>query len=240
MKRLYYAAMTALLLMPPTRSDAVVVECANCSTIAEELLSDAKQANQYTTQLDQYRTQLQQYQNMLTNTMQLPMSIWNNVTSDIMQIRNLTNAASLLTGNSGTIMSRLQNAQGYASSATMLPNQISNQFTMWQQTLGNASNSLGRTLGVQQGQENNNAALQARIQAQSTSAVGQMQAIQAGNQLAALTSSQLNQIQTTLTAAAQEQATRDQIAADRQAMQDAQWQAFVAAPALNTSGYPSY
>jgi P-type conjugative transfer protein TrbJ len=103
----------------------------------------------------------------------------------------------------------------------MTPQQIGQQFGMWQTTLGNASNSLARTLGVQQGQEQNYAALQAAMQVHSQTAVGQMQAIQAGNELAGLANTQLQQIQTTLTVYAQDQTNRGLVADDRQAAHDA-------------------
>jgi P-type conjugative transfer protein TrbJ len=222
MKRSLLAGIAALplLMAQPTQSEAVIVECDNCSTIAEELVSDAKQAQQYATQLQQYATELQQYANMVQNTVALPMQVFAGVSNDIMQVRNLANMASVLTGNSGSILQRLQMAGSYANQAAMLPNQIGSQFTMWSQTLGNASQSLGKVLGVQQGQQTNYAALQAAIQQHSQTAAGQMQAIQAGNELAALTSTQLNQLQTTLTATAQQIATRDLVTADRQAAQD--------------------
>jgi type IV secretion system protein TrbJ len=224
MKRYLFLASVAfapLLMAHSTPANAVVVECANCADLEDQLISDAKQAQQYLTQLDQYKTQLQQYANMVQNTTQLPQAIWAQVTSDIMQVRNITNAASLLTGNSGSIISRLQSAGGYLNQATRLPTNIGSQFTMWQQTLANSSNSLGRTLGVQQGQEQNYASLLTAIDAQSQNADGQLKAIQAGNEMASLTSQQLNQIQATLTAASQEAATRDNIAAERQGVADA-------------------
>ena len=234
------AAATALLICS-VRSDAqVVVACPTCSSLVEELVSDAKQAQQYATQLSQYQTQLSQYANMIQNTVALPQSIWSNVQGDILQIRNLTNAASLLTGNSGSILTRLQSAQSYAGQVSYLPTNIGSQFSMWQTTMGNASNSLGRTLGVQQGQENNYTALQAAIQAHSQTAAGQMQAIQAGNEMAALTNTQLNQIQTTLVAAAQEQATRDDIQAERQALADQATAQFLSAPYAPLTGWPTY
>jgi P-type conjugative transfer protein TrbJ len=242
MKRFFLASIAAvpLLLIQPERSDAVIVECANCSQFAEQLISDAKQAAQYTLQLQQKATQLQQYANQIQNTVALPMSVWASVQSDIIQVRSLANAASLLTGNSGSILTRLQSAQGYVNQASFLPQNIGSQFTMWQQTIGNANNSFARTMGVQQGQEQNYAALQAAINLHSQTATGQMQAIQAGNELASLTSTQLNQIQTTLTAAAQEQATRDVVAADRQALADAYTTQFLAAPPAPLTGYPTY
>jgi P-type conjugative transfer protein TrbJ len=241
MKRLLLIGVAALplSLTQPARSYAVIVECANCSDLADQLIADAKQAQQYATQLQQYQTQLQQYANMVQNTVQLPMQVWSTVTNDINSVRSIANAASLLTGNSGSILTRLQSAQGYAGSAATIPTQIGSQFTMWQQTLGNASNSLGRTLGLQQGQESTYAAQQAQIQAMNPT--GQLQAIQQTNQLAALTSTQLNQLQATITAAAQDTATRGIVADERTAAQDQATQNFFtpAAP-LPTTGYAAY
>ena len=234
-------ATVAALLISPVRSDAqVVVACPTCSSLYEELISDAKQAQQYATQLSQYQTQLSQYANMIQNTVALPQSIWSNVQGDILQIRSLTNAASLLTGNSGSILTRLQNAQAYAGQVSYLPTNIGSQFSVWQTTMGNASNSLGRTLGVQQGQEQNSAALMTAIQAHSQTAAGQMQAIQAGNEMAAQEAYTLQQIQTTLTAAAQEQATLDDIQAERQALADQATAQFLSAPYAPLTGWPTY
>ena len=241
MKPTRLAALAALPLLIPNHSDAqVVVACPTCSSLYEELVSDAKQAQQYATQLSQYQTQLSQYANMIQNTVALPQSIWSNVQGDILQIRGLTNAASLLTGNSGSILTRLQSAQAYAGQASSLPSNIGSQFSMWQTTMGNASSSLGRTLGVQQGQEQNAAALMAAIQAHSQTAAGQMQAIQAGNEMAAQEAYTLQQIQTTLTAAAQEQATLDDIQSERQALADQYTAQFLSAPNASLTGWPTY
>lgn len=240
MKRILLAGIAALpfLLVQPTHSHAVIMECANCATTWDQLVANAKQAQQYALQLQQRVTQLQQYANQVQNTLQLPMSIYQNITNDINQVRSLANAASLLTGNSGSIMSRLQSAQGYANQALYTPQNIGQQFTMWQQTIGQASNSLGRTLGMQQGQEAGYAVQQAQIQAMTPT--GQLQAIQQTNQLAALTSTQLNQMQTTITAMAQEQATRGIVAADRQGSEDAAMQRLQHGDAIEVNGYKGY
>ena len=72
------------------------------------------------TQLQQYQTRLQQYANMVTNTAALPPEVWGAVQSDIMQVQALSNAASLLSGNSGSMISRLQSASAYANQASSL------------------------------------------------------------------------------------------------------------------------
>jgi type IV secretion system protein TrbJ len=213
--------------------------CVNCSTMITQLLQYAKDAQSMATQLQQYQTQLQQYTNMVTNTVSLPQEAWSTVQSDIMRVQALSNAASLLSGNSGSLISRLQNASAYANQAGSLAN-IPSQITGYQQTIGNNLSTMGKTLGLQQGQESSNAALLASLQAHSQNAVGQMQAIQAGNELAHQQATQLLQIQATLTSTAQMQATQMAVDADRQATNDASMQHFNSAPPVATTGYQQW
>jgi len=224
----------------PRPADAQwAVTCVNCSTTWTQLLEYGKQAQQLETQLQQYATQLQQYANMVTNTVALPQELWGNVQSDIMQVQNLSNAASLLSGNAGSILTRLQSASAYASQAANLGN-MGNQLTTWQQTIGNNISTLGRTLELEQNQEATNANLLTTLQSHSQSAQGQMQAIQAGNELAHANAVQLQEIQATLSSTAQMQATEMAVDADRRASEDAamlQWSTPVPVP---TSGYPEY
>lgn len=176
---------------------------------------------------------------MVTNTVALPQEAWGTVQSDIMQVQSLSNAASLLSGNAGSIVTRLQSAEGYANQAASLGN-IAGQFTTWQQTIGNNVNTLGQTLGLQRSQEANNAALLKTLEAHSENAQGQMQAIQAGNELAHTNAVQLQEIEATLTATAQMQATGMAVDADRRASQDAAMQRWSTPVRLPTTGYPEY
>lgn len=176
---------------------------------------------------------------MVTNTVALPQQVWGNVQSDIMQVQSLSNAASLLSGNAGSIVTRLQSADGYANQAASLGN-IVGQFTTWQQTIGNNISTLGRTLGLQQSQETGNAALLKTLAAQSQNAQGQMQAIQAGNELAHANAVQLQEIEATLTATAQMQATGMAVNADRRASERAAMLRFSTPQPIQTSGYTRY
>ena len=191
------------------------------------------------TQLQQYQTQLQQYANMVTNTAALPQEVWGTVQSDIMQVQALSNAASLLSGNSGSMISRLQSASAYANQASSLGN-VAGQFGTWQQTIGNNLSTMGRTLGLQQSQQQDQAAIIQTLQRHSQSAQGQMQAIQAGNELAGANAAQLAQIQATLTATAQMQVSNAAVAADRQATEDAAMLHFATPQPVATTGYRQY
>src|SRR5271165_3265348 len=94
----------ALLIASPQATKAQwAVTCTNCSTTWTQLMQYAKEAQSMATQLQQYQTQLQQYQNMITNTVALPQEVWGTVQSDIMRVQTLSNAASLLSGNSGSM-----------------------------------------------------------------------------------------------------------------------------------------
>jgi P-type conjugative transfer protein TrbJ len=191
------------------------------------------------TQLQQYQTQLEQYANMVTNTVALHQEVWGTVQSDIMQIQALSNAASLLSGNSGSMISRLQSASAYANQVGSLGN-IPGQFGTWQQTIGNNLSTMGRTLGLQELQQQNQAAILQALQQHSQSAQGQMQAIQAGNELAGANAAQLAQIQATLTATAQMQASNAAVAADRRATEDAAMLHFATPQPVATTGYQQW
>jgi type IV secretion system protein TrbJ len=231
-------ATAAVASSRPARAQWAVA-CVNCSTMETQLLEYAKQAEQLETQLQQYGTQLRQYANMVTNTVALPQELWGNVQSDIMQVRNLSNAASLLSGNANSIVTRLQSASGYANQAASLGN-IADQFTTWQQTIGNNISTLGRTLGLQQNQQADNASLLTTLESHSQNAQGQMQAIQAGNELAHVNAVQLEEIEATLSATAQMKATGIAVDADRRAAADAAMMHFSTPQSIQTSGYTQY
>jgi P-type conjugative transfer protein TrbJ len=226
----------ATIVVPQPAQAQWAVTCVNCSTTWTQLLQYAKEAQSLATQLQQYETQLQQYANMITNTVALPQEVWGTVQSDIMRVQSLSNAASLLSGNAGSIVTRLQSASAYANQAASLGD-IAGQLTTWQQTIGNNLTTLGRTLGVQQSQQQDEATILQSLQQHSQSAHGQMQAIQAGNELAGANAAQLAQIQATLVSTAQMQATGMAVQTDRQASEDAALLHFAQPPSIPTTGY---
>jgi P-type conjugative transfer protein TrbJ len=233
------SVLVAIGSFPTHASAQAAVFCTNCSTTWTQLLQYAKEAQSMATQLQQYQTQLQQYANLVTNTVALPQQIWGTVQSDIMQVQALSNAASLLSGNSGSMISRLQSASAYANQASSLGN-IAGQFSTWQQTIGNNLSTMGRTLGLQQSEQQSQAAILQSLQQHAQSAQGQMQAIQAGNELAGANAAQLAQIQATLTATAQMQASNAAVTADRRATEDAAMLHFSAQQPIATAGYRQY
>jgi len=215
------------------------VACVNCATTWTQLLQYGKEAQSLATQLQQYQTQLRQYANMVTNTVALPQEVWGTVQSDIMRVQSLSNAASVLSGNAGSIVTRLQSASAYGNQVASLGN-VAGQFTTWQQTIGNNLNALGRSLVLQQSQQQNEAAILTALQQHSQSAQGQMQAIQASNELAGANAAELAQIQATLVGTAQMQATGLAVQTDRRAAEDAAMLHFATPQFIPTAGYQSW
>ncbi len=225
----------ALLALCSGAALAVSVRPARAVLPVTDELGIVQWIKQTAQQAQSYATQLRQFANMVQNTAALPYQAWNTVQNDIVQVRNLSNAASVLSGNAGSMTTRLSSAAGYANQAANLGN-ISGQFTQWQQTIGNNVETLGRTLGFQQGQQQTDASLLAQIQLHASTATGQMQAIQAGNEPAGATANQLMQIQATLAATAQLQAGNMVVEADRRAAQDAAMLHAIQAPRPPVTG----
>ncbi len=241
-KALAVASVLGALALPGTaraQFGGDVVTCTNCSDLATQLIQDGREASSYATQLRQYTNELNMYTNMIQNTTALPVSIWGTVQSDIMQVQSIARGASLLAGNSGSILSQLNTAGSYANRIGNVPFML-NQFNNYQQMAGNNLNTMGQQLGLQQNQEANDTNILAALEAHSTNAVGQLQAIQAGNELSHQTGTQLLEIQTTLSTEAQMVGTQQAIDADRNATDDAWESAAINTPLPPYQGNPAY
>ena len=232
-------AFGAAVAAPRPAAAAWPVTCLNCSSMFNQLMEYAKQLEQYRTQLLSYSTQLNQYRNMVQNTVSLPMQAWSDVQGDIAQIKALSDASTLLSGNSGDILSRLNSATGYANRVSNLAN-MPDQILGWQRQFKTASESFANTLGLQQHQAGDTASLLRRLQSHSEGADGQMRALQVGNELAAATVGQIMRVQATISATAQYQAQRDIVDADRTALRDAAMVDFLAGKAPATTGYRTW
>lgn len=192
---------TAVALRPaPAR--AVVFVCANCSTIWQQIMEYAQQVYSIGVQLQQYRTQILQYTNMIQNTLALPKMLWNFVTQDIQQIRNLMNIGKLLTGNAGGVLGKIAQFDAAAAQVLNLGDMV-NKYNAWSQMAGDSIVNLQRGMGMAQSQMVSDADLAMQIQAQSGSAVGQMQVLQAGNSFASLSVKQTMALHQTMMGHAQ-------------------------------------
>jgi P-type conjugative transfer protein TrbJ len=239
-KLLTASTVVAGVLLVGRAADAqTAVVCTNCSTVWDQAMAYAKQVQQTATQLQSYVTQTQQYLNQIENTIALPMQVWGTVQGDMYQVQSLSNVGSLFSGNSGSILTRLNSLNGLSSYGSMLsnmPSNIGNQFSMWRQTVGNNLTTTGKVLDLQQTQETSDANMLNTIQSHSQGAVGQVQAIQAGNELASANGKELHQINQTMIAQTQMQADQMAVDADRRGAEDAAMAQFLTTRTQQTTG----
>ena len=221
----------AAIALRPAVGQAVI--CENCSTIVQQLIDAALQAKQYAQELLSYANDLQQTFAMFQNLVSLPFQVFSTVTADIAAIQNISQLGSLLAGNSGRIVARLNSlgaAGGLLTGTVATIENIPNQMAMWGSTLGNSSNSLGQLLQKQQTLLAGYSSNAVQIQAHSAAAVGNLQIAQAGVEMASNNGDILRNISATLIGYTQASVTRDIVASDRKASEDAAMLKFTTPP----------
>jgi P-type conjugative transfer protein TrbJ len=227
--------LTGTILQAQPANAQMAVECVNCSDLVTQALQLAKEAASYAEQVLSYKKQLQQYANMLQNTEALPAMAWNNATGDIMRIRGLMNAAMMLGDNAQSFTTALSNVQGFANQLGTL-DQFRVQYQQWGTVTSHDITQLQASLGLQETERTNDGQILTQLQQHSQTAVGQMQAIQAGNEMAALGVSQMQKLQALLANETQLVVDQTSIQAERQAAADSALEHFLGGPLPATEG----
>jgi P-type conjugative transfer protein TrbJ len=217
-------AAVCVVAPPPRPADAQqTVICANCSTIAEQLLEYAKQVQQYLTQIQQLQTEINTYLNLVQNTLSLPGTVYQDATADINRITSIASGASLLSGNVGSFLGNLGSTSGYPIAVAV---NFQQQIIAEQNAISQGITALGNTLALQPAQLQNYSATLAALQTQALGATGWQQVHQTVAGLVAATGQATHMMQSQLTTAMQAVLTYDTSRADRQALGDALWMQF--------------
>lgn len=217
------------LASPPVSAGIPVIDGVN---ITQSTISAINNAAAVAKQIQQYKTQLEQYENMLQNTLAPAAYVWSEVNGVISKVVQAQQTLEYYKNQSGSIdsyLSKFQNVNYYRSSPCFTLNGCSDADRQaLDDARADASDAVKRanadvikSVDQQQQTLNTDATKLQALQAQATTATGQMQALQAANQLAAAQGNQLLQIRGILLAQNQAAATMAQAQADRQAQQDA-------------------
>jgi len=214
------------LPLPQSQATAPVF-CVNCSSEVTQILTKATLAQQLLTQAQQLQTQLSQLQNMVTNTKSLNQNLWGNVVSDLQQVNNLFQQSKAL----GYTVSNLdaQFAQRYSGFTSYMSGKTNflNKFQQWSQEARNNNLYTLKALNAQNSAMPSENAVMNQIQAMSGTAVGQKQAIQAANMIAAQTTQQIQKLRQLVMAQAQLEANYYQQLQDKEDASEARHQQFV-------------
>ena len=217
----------------PARADFV---CANCATWDEQLLQYGKEAE---TAVQAAQTQLNtatMLQNQVRNMASLPGSVWGSLAGDIANVQSLMQRGSQLALSAQAVSSNLSSYSSYLGTAPDYPR----QYTAWSRQANDSVTATLASMGLQQNQLTSDQAVLAAVQARSASASGAVQAIQANTEMSGQTVVELQKLRQLIMTDAQMNANGMRIAADRNAVGDADMTNFLAPPAPSASGNPRY
>jgi P-type conjugative transfer protein TrbJ len=229
-KKALLASFVASIMSVPAKAGIPVIDGTN---VVQTTISAINNVQAVAKQIQQYQTQLQQYENMLQNTVAPAAYIWDQANSTInklLQAQDTLNYYKNQTGSLDSYLKRYQDISYYRSSPCFNSNVECTAEEM--QSLRNAekdssearkkaNDAVFKAIDQQQGTLQSDANNLADLQTQASGAQGQMQAIQAANQLASAQTNQLLQIRSLLVAQQNAATTLAQAQANKEAQQAA-------------------
>ncbi len=227
------ALMMAVSSIPgvitPAYAGIPVIDGAN---LGQNIMNVIESVAHTAKQIQQYQTQLQQYENMLKNTTQPSMQIWDAATTTMNQLRGSIDTLNYYKTSLGSIdayLGKFKDTAGYRANPCFSPtgctpaewSALKDQERIGSESQKKATDALFKGLEKQQDAMESDATQLQRLQSAANGAQGQMEAIGYANQLASHQSNQLLQIRGLLIAQQNAVATRNQALADREAKEAA-------------------
>ncbi|POR72263.1 P-type conjugative transfer protein TrbJ [Pseudomonas syringae] len=216
-----------------TPAPVYAIYCSNCSTFYQQMFEYAEQVNTALNTAEQLQTQIQQYQNMVTQGTGLPDSMFGSIAADLKSVVNIYNRSQALGRQIQNMDSQFNTAfPGFDSYLNQAANSAEvpaqDRYQKWSQqgrdnvkTAMEAANLNTSTFEPEDAQL-------ARMVARSQSAVGRMQAIQAGNEIASQNVQQLQKLRDLMAIQINMQGNYMAQQGDRQAVSEAAEQQFEA------------
>lgn len=224
-KKALIVPFVASVMALPVKAGIPVIDGTN---VVQTTISAVNNVQAVTKQIQQYQTQLQQYENMLQNTVAPAAYIWDQANSTInklLQVQDTLNYYKNQAGSLDAYLKRYQDVNYYRTSSCFnecTASEISALREAEQNSSGarkKANDAVFKVIDEQQNTLQSDADNLAELQTQASGAQGQMEAIQAANQLASAQTNQLLQIRSLLVAQQNAAATLAQAQADKESQQ---------------------
>lgn len=234
-KKALLASFVASVMTLPAQAGIPVIDGTN---VVQTTISAVNNVQAVAKQIQQYQTQLQQYENMLQNTVAPAAYIWDQANSTInklLQAQDTLNYYKNQAGSLDSYLKRYQDINYYRSSPCFNSNisctaeeiaALRNADKDNSEARKKANDAVFKALDEQQDTLQSDANNLADLQSQASGAKGQMEAIQAANQLASAQTNQLLQIRSLLVAQQNAATTLAQAQADKEAQQAAASETF--------------
>jgi type IV secretion system protein TrbJ len=224
----------ALVAALTTTSPGTGIPVIDFSNLTQNVVTALHQVSAYAQQVQQYQLQLQQYANQLRNTVAPVAQVWQaaqGTMNSVLGTVNMFQGGSQLQG----YLSQYQDVNYWLSAP---PSSYTYQ-TAGSIAQKQANDAMVKGIVQQEAQIRADAANLERLQSQAGSADGQMKALMAANQLAALQQEQLLQIRALLVQEQQALAARNATLANDEAMREAATKQFFNGPiiTINHTGW---
>jgi type IV secretion system protein TrbJ len=233
-KMILATAAWALVAGLPTTSPGGI-PVIDYSNLVQNTTTALKQVAAYAQQVQQYQLQLQQYANQVRNTVAPVAQVWQTAQSTM---NSVMGTVSMFQGGGSQLQGYLNQFQNVNYWLSASPSAYSYP-TAGSVAQKQANDALVKGIVAQQAQIQKDAATLQQLQSQASSADGQMKALMAANQLAALQQEQLLQIRELLLQEQQALVARGQTLANDDAMRQAATEKFFNIPVItvNESGW---
>ena len=228
-KRVLRVIGIALLAALPLTSTGTM-PVIDYSNLTQNITTALHQVSAYAKQVQQYQLQLQQYANEVKNTVAPAAQLW----QDAQQTMNSVMGTVGMFQNGSALQNYLNQFQNVNYWLSASPSSYTYQ-TAGSVAQKQANDALVKGIVAQQQQIQKDAATLQQLESQASSADGQMKALVAANQLAALQQEQLLQIRELLLQEQQALAARQQTLANDEAMRQAATQKFYQTPLINVN-----
>jgi P-type conjugative transfer protein TrbJ len=224
-KMILLSVVLALFVALPISATMPVIDYSN---LTQNITTALHQVSAYAQQVQQYQLQLQQYQNQLRNTVTPVAQVWQQAQQTM---SGVLGTANMFQGGQSQLQGYLSQFQNVNYWLSAPPGNYTYQ-TAGSIAQKQANDALVRGIVAQQAQIRADAATLERLQNQASTADGQMKALMAANQLAALQQEQLLQIRELLVQEQQALAARNATLANDEAMREAATKKFFEVPLI--------
>jgi type IV secretion system protein TrbJ len=217
-----------LIAALPTTSPGTGIPVIDFSNLTQNVITALHQVSAYAQQVQQYQLQMQQYANQVKNTVAPVAQVWQaaqGTMNGVLGTVNMFQGGSQLQG----YLNQFQDVNYWLSAS---PSSYTYQ-TAGSIAQKQANDAMVKGIVQQEAQIRTDAATLERLQSQAGSADGQMKALMAANQLAALQQEQLLQIRALLVQEQQALAARNATLANDEAMREAATKQFFNTPIIN-------
>lgn len=195
------AAIVAVVVASATLTTpqpAYAIYCANCSTFYQQMFQYAKDVETALNTAQQLSTQIQQYNNMVQQGIALPNRIFSQITGDLQKVVAVYNNAQSLGRDISNFdekfKAQFKDYDKWLDAGNFTADAAADRYSAWsQQGLDNARTAM-EAAGINVSSFADENSTLDQIVARSQSAMGRLQAIQAGNEIAAQNVQQLQKL----------------------------------------------